>query len=246
MWETHQFYVSYNTNKFNIFTTTKSLSLNLLPNQHPIDIHLLSQKKKEILYLALNTLSNLFSDKIILLCEQTHSNKIVFVKDLCVDKLPFITLENKTKIYYKLFPIADGIITTLNNACILVFTADCIPLFIYNEENMTYGLIHAGRKGIELGIVHSLIAKLAENSNNLTEFKFIIGPHICPECYIVEGKKYSLFDKVKDQLLKFGLKEKQIIRSPFCTFQTQDLFYSYRNEKTDQRNISCITPKIKF
>ncbi len=242
MWEIHQFYVSYNTDKFNIFTTTKLLNL-ISTQKKLIHIPFLTEEKQETLFLTLNTLSSMFFGKIILLCEQTHSNKIVFIKEFDISMLPSIYLDNGNLIHYNIFPVADGIITTLNNACILIFTADCIPLFIYNPENMLYGLVHLGRKGIESGIITNLIDILSKNSNNLDQFRFIIGPHICSKYYIVEGKEYSMSYKVTTQLLKLGINETQIISSTFCTYQDTDLFYSYRRLKTNQRNLSCITPK---
>lgn len=242
MWGTHQFYISYNnTLKFNIFTTIKSLN-SLLFNKKQINISVLTEEKKETLNLTLNAFPYLFSDKIMLLCEQIHGNKIAFLEQP-LSNLPSLELNNGRKVYYHIFPSTDGIITTLSNAFIVIFTADCIPLFVYDEEEMVFGLVHAGRKGIELGIIDNLIEILAKNSQNIAKFKFVIGPHICPKCYIVDGKEYSLTDKIINQLLKLGVNKGNVTSSPFCTCHNSEYFYSYRKDKTECRNISVILPK---
>ena len=65
---------------------------------------------------------------------QVHSNNV-------------ITIDAHSKIHGdQNLPKADAIVTNLKKVVIGVFTADCAPIFLYDEERKIVAVIHAGWK----------------------------------------------------------------------------------------------------
>ena len=69
--------------------------------------------------------------------EQIHSNKVVVVKE---------HPDPNTK--------GDALISNNPNFVLMVKVADCIPVGLYDPQNKAIGLIHAGSKGLQKGIIN--------------------------------------------------------------------------------------------
>ena len=215
--------------KFNIFTTTKNVFCN--KTNLPKILKKLNIPKK-------------FN---ILICEQVHGRKVKFISTPKVVKTYGYRISFNKNI--------DGIITNHNNNLVCIFTADCVPLFFFNEPRNVFGIIHIGRKGVLCGIVESLINKIMKY--DISNFKFILGPHICEKCYkidkkLAKGSKYgfdkktnlfSLKKEIIGRLLKFGINIEKIGVSYFCTYHNNSKFYSYRRGDNEQRIVSLIYNK---
>ena len=151
-----------------------------------------------------------------------------------------ISVIDQNKFFYKK---ADGLITFNKlNYPILIRTADCVPLFFFSKIRNIYGLIHAGRRGTEKRISSRLVKILKNKGLHPEEFRFLIGPSICPDCYEIDREKklnYDLWNTNKQQLIESGVNEKDIFLSNICTKTTNELF-SYREDKTDKRIYNLI------
>lgn len=132
-------------------------------------------------------------------------------------------------------PDTDGLITNYRKIALCVFTADCLPVFLYAPTKNVIGLIHAGRKGTECGISEIAVQRMIKNYGCLPEdITALIGPSIGPCCYPVD-----LWEANKKQLQKCGLVN--IINHEICTGCNTEYFYSYRKEKgIDGRIISIL------
>ncbi len=64
-----------------------------------------------------------------------------------------------------------------------VRTADCVPLFFFDEATRLRALVHAGRAGIGDGIVESCTETLRSLGAHLPTMRVHAGPHIGPCCY---------------------------------------------------------------
>ena len=84
-------------------------------------------------------------NKIPYFLNQVHSDQIFCLKDLSQ------TQDQVSQIN------ADALITHLNKTPIGVFTADCIPILLYDTRLHVVAAIHAGRKGTQKGIVNKTI-----------------------------------------------------------------------------------------
>ncbi len=148
---------------------------------------------------------------------------------------------------------ADGII--IDNSTILtplaIKTADCIPLLVIGQRG--HGLLHAGWRGVQLQIhTQNEVAKLKPTY-------FLIGPHICADCFQVTEEFYDHFpqskelfsqknDKITFDLAKQIEKDLQksfpkakIEKANLCTFCNSN-FNSYRRDKTSLRNWNIYFP----
>ena len=70
--------------------------------------------------------------KKLILMHQTHSNKVEVVNHV---KKKFKNIKS------------DAVITKLKGFGLGVFTADCVPIFLYDKRNQIIGAINAGWKG---------------------------------------------------------------------------------------------------
>ena len=70
-------------------------------------------------------------NKKLILINQIHSSKVVLINNSNINK----------KIE------ADGMMTSLNNIVLGVLTADCAPIFIYDNKNRFVCCLHSGWKG---------------------------------------------------------------------------------------------------
>ncbi len=77
-------------------------------------------------------------------------------------------------------PIADASWTTQKGCVSIVMTADCLPLLITNKQGTLVSAIHAGWKGLHLGIVTKTITEvlLKEKSIQAEDLLVWIGPAI--------------------------------------------------------------------
>lgn len=145
----------------------------------------------------------------------------------------------------------DAIITSVKGVYVCVTIADCTPVLIYDTKNKAVAAVHAGWRGTVAKIVlETLNTMQKEYGTRGEDCLAFIGACICNKNFEVgdevaeqftadekqfnsERKKYfvDLKQANKNQLMKFGVKEKNIEISDYCTIANNDMFYSYRYEK---------------
>ena len=186
----------------------------------------------------IDNINNNSAIKHYLVGEQIHSDKISMIKSIDTDQS-----------HLKEIKESDGLITNLKNTGLIVKTADCVPLLLYDPQKQVIGTIHAGRKGTESEIALKAINLfISEYSSEPKDILAVIGPSICPKCYQIDQEKdlyYDLWQNNKEQLLKAGLEETHIEMSGLCTScNANDRFWSYRKDQTDDcRTFSVISLK---
>ncbi len=177
-------------------------------------------------------------------------------KDAKVDNLIFAEQIHDSKVYscpsgpggyIKLE--TDGLITKNPNQILIIRTADCVPILIYDPDQNKVGAIHAGRKSIMKGIVETAVKDFNCKPSSLI---IGIGPHIRKCCYyfekdikafasgtevekyIEEGKGRFYLDLTQiviDKLLESGVKRENIEDCGICTFCEAERFYSARKRE---------------
>lgn len=95
---------------------------------------------------------------------------------------------------------ADGIITEKKSLAVVVQTADCMPVLMYDEKKV--GALHIGWKGLENSIFSNSLKHF-----NLSNLKVSIGPHAQKCCY-----------EVKDDL------ESKLSLKPYCIYKDKKIF----------------------
>ena len=153
----------------------------------------------------------------------------------------------------------DGLVLREKGVIAVIKTADCVPLFFWNNSYSLAGILHIGWKGLLYGIEQQLLAIVAKDKLSLDEFHFSTGPAIESACYEVGPDLYEEFapKPYRDDIFspkgngKFWLDIKQgislslahsgvglhqVSHSPLCTYCLFPRFPSYRrNGKTGQR-----------
>ena len=76
-------------------------------------------------------------------------------------------------------PEADAAVTAVRGLPIAVITADCAPLALACDDAV--GVVHAGHRGLELGVIEAAVAALREIGNG--PVRAYLGPCIRPARY---------------------------------------------------------------
>ena len=157
---------------------------------------------------------------------------------------------------------ADACYSKDKNVICAVRTADCLPILITDIRGTFVLTIHAGWRGLGIGIIEEAINKI-NSSNDLIVW---LGPCISQENFEVGHDVYEFFNKNDKNCIsafieiskdKFSLsltkaaelKLKSLgvqfiygngITQNYCTYNEVDKFYSYRRDKLTGRMASLI------
>lgn len=78
----------------------------------------------------------------------------------------------------------DGLITNEKNIYLVIKAADCHQIALFDPKNSTIGLIHAGWKGLDMGIIKNAVKSMHDNFHtNPKDLVVELGPSIGPCCY---------------------------------------------------------------
>ncbi len=80
---------------------------------------------------------------------------------------------------------ADAVVSTAAGETIGVVTADCVPVLVAQRGAVV--AIHAGWRGLAKGVIGAAIAALDQNAGSAPERVAVVGPHICPRHYEIDG-----------------------------------------------------------
>jgi YfiH family protein len=98
--------------------------------------------------------------------------------------------------YADAIPETDALITDVPNTPIGVFTADCVPIFLYDPERIAIGIVHAGWRSTVRGIARKTVARMSdEYGSNPAHMWAAFGPSIGPCCYEVGQDVFDAFNQ---------------------------------------------------
>ncbi len=152
------------------------------------------------------------------------------------------------------FPSTDALVTNIPGICLLVLTADCVPVLLYDPLKGVVAAVHAGWRGTVGKIVAQTVQKMEKEYGCApAAIKAAIGPSVGKCCFEVgeevkaefirmdmgvgtwiepgkkTGKYYvDLWEVNRLQLLKAGLLNKHIEVAGICTCCRHEDFFSYR------------------
>ena len=141
----------------------------------------------------------------------------------------------------------DGLITNQTGVPIIIFAADCVPVFFLDKKKKVIALVHSGWKGTVLKISAKCIDKMmAEYGSDPKDIMVAIGPSI-GVCHFEVGDDVadifrdtfgdSVLEKQEkwhvnmQKAIEIQLKEKgieNIIKADICTYCQSDLLFSHR------------------
>lgn len=88
---------------------------------------------------------------------------------------------------------ADGMIAADKDVVLAVTVADCLPVFLWEQEDGKYALVHSGWKGT--GIAGVAAAEMRSGETSGRGVHAAIGPGIGPCCYNVAADRAAEFEK---------------------------------------------------
>ena len=189
-------------------------------------------------------------------CEQVHGNNIALV-----------TRENMgsgAKKYAQTICAADGLVTNLRQAPLMLFFADCVPVLLADSQGDTVAVIHAGWRGSVTDIAAKAVDIMINNYGVQVEnIVAAIGPSIGPSSYEVDKSVWDAAENYHDcfvpttpghwhlnlwqlnrkQLEAKGLLVSNIMCAEVCTFDNKELYFSYRAEKGKTGRLAAIAYK---
>lgn len=146
---------------------------------------------------------------------------------------------------------ADAWLLGREDTGVLILTADCVPLFVWDDKGSFVGLAHCGWRGVAGGLPSKITQAVKEAGAKDAKINAFIGPHINSCCFEVkedvssqfskeavierEGKLFvDLTKEIILQLTKEGLKEEDIKHGCACqcTCCNGEDFFSYRRDHT--------------
>ena len=183
------------------------------------------------------------SDDHLLMPHQVHLTEMAVVDEAFLRK----TAEERQQALEGI----DALMTNIEEVCIGVSTADCIPVLLYDPEHRAVCAIHAGWRGTVKRITEQAVQKMiAVYGSRPADMVAQIGPGISLDSFEVgdevyetfanEGFPMELISKKRDkwhidlptcnrlQLESMGVPAQHISVSPVCTFKQTDSFFSAR------------------
>ncbi len=167
------------------------------------------------------------------------------------------------------YPDTDALVTDSKDIAILLNFADCTPVILYDEINNVGAVAHAGWKGTAQSIAAKTVIFMQKNyGTNPGDVTAVIGPAISLNNYQVDR---NVFDKLKctlnnqyndfytedkatgkfnvdlktinqHQLEELGIS--RIDKCKYCTYDSIDVFFSYRREAGKTARHSAILKLI--
>jgi len=147
---------------------------------------------------------------------------------------------------------ADGFVTNKQGYLLSIFTADCLPVALFDSKKNCVGAVHCGWKSTYKGIAKNAVLRMKRlYGSNPRDIQVRFGPSIQKCCYEVspvlgakfvkrfgkscvqkrDGKVFLDLELANETLLvRCGIPKKNIIKNPHCTMCRKDLFFSYRRD----------------
>lgn len=189
----------------------------------------------------------------LVIADQTHSD----ITHICKINDSGAGLGNNPQI-----PIVDGLATDIEGQFLLVRTADCTPVILYEASGKAVSAIHSGREGTRKNIVGKAVRQLVDHYQcSVSEIIAYIGPGICIDHYEVSEIVYESFNEalreqnltsytqrhrhldiratIFKQLIQAGISFKNIENINICTYENMD-YFSFRRDGTKNRQINIV------
>lgn len=213
-----------------------------------------------------------------IICSELKINprSLVFAAQTHTNKVRVTGLSDHGKGIYRErdYDNIDALITNNPGTTLIILTADCVPVSIYDPVQKAIGLAHSGWRGTASEIVCETISAMKNEYNSKPEDLIIsTGPSICKSCYEVsldvvnEFKKTYNIDEMKQLIeqvseehflldlneaikisaLKMGVKPENFEITGLCTNCNHELLFSHRatgGKRGTLASFLCLKPTV--
>jgi len=153
-------------------------------------------------------------------------------------------------------PGFDGLVTDQRDVYLCIKTADCIPIFLWDDERKIISALHSGRAGTEQNIAGKAVEIMKNKFRcDPRNIRVELGPAICGRCYPVDKNTFDNFvletgieqtqpnlnlkKVIISNLLEMGIRSNNIFDHQICTKENKN-YYSFREDQTKERQVSII------
>jgi len=151
---------------------------------------------------------------------------------------------------------ADGIVTASTGLPLFCFSADCVPVLLWDGQGRAAGAVHCGWRSTVSDVLGNAVRAILALGAEIPELRAAIGPAIGPCCFETDdevpdavtawlgGDTEGLFRRRADgktlvdlkganarRLMQLGVPEAQIDISEECTFCCHEKYWSHRYTK---------------
>lgn len=183
------------------------------------------------------------------LCQSLSINNLVFADQVHGTSVSIINEPPTTT------PKCDILITSSPNIALAIKHADCQAAIFYDPEHHVLAAVHAGWKGLSDNIYKKTIQTLEKKFETKPNALICtISPSIGPCHMEFKGYKDSFPESMwnyaddkshmnlwllaYDQLIASGLESEHIALTELCTYEHEELFFSYRRNKECGRMVT--------
>ncbi len=177
---------------------------------------------------------------------QTHSDRIISISD-DKDAAHFLSLPQQE---------ADAWLFTASGWGAAIQTADCVPLFLFDEQGRAFALAHCGWRGVVKRLPFKTARALQETGRCGKIFGWL-GPHIQVCCFEVQADVAAQFSskslhredgkifvnlnlEIISQLKEAGIEPLDVKTPYYCTCGDEKNFFSWRRNHIRQNLLSFI------
>lgn len=179
-------------------------------------------------------------------------DKTVLAKQTHTDNIRIVTNDDMGKGITRESDIedTDGLVCNIPEIALVVFSADCVPVLLFDPIRKVVAAVHAGWRGTVKQIAAKCVKLMEDCFGSRPEnILAAIGPSIGPCCFEVGedtvanfGKEYitekpngkyniNLWAHNRNGLVRAGLLPENIDICKRCTVCENDRFYSYRSHR---------------
>lgn len=144
---------------------------------------------------------------------------------------------------------SDGLVTREPGLALVILTADCVPVLLFDPVRRAIGAAHAGWRGTVAGVASATVRAMQENFGSTpADLRVALGPSIAQADYEVGPEVAEQFEtRFLDsrgrldvaganaaQLVAAGVRAEHVERAQVSTFAAPERFFSYRRQTKEQ------------
>jgi polyphenol oxidase len=197
------------------------------------------------------------------------------ILSLAPERILFLDQEHKDRILYvdSSMPAdaycagaADALITNAEELCLVIRTADCVPIFLLDPVKKCIAAVHSGWRSSELDIsgksVKELVARFGSLPSDIIAYilpsigpdSYEVGKDVAekfPDKYVINNNRYflDLWKTVEHSLFSAGITREHCFTTTECTVKSDRLFSHRKGDLGRTLNFiyvtrtACVTSK---
>ncbi|MFP4650271.1 MAG: peptidoglycan editing factor PgeF [Desulfobacterales bacterium] len=187
----------------------------------------------------------------------TGASDLIFLNQVHGARVSVINTPDDARSAARSPAAADAVISGVPGAGLVIQTADCQPVMLFDPKRHAAANIHSGWRGSIADVTGACVKAMHKNFGTDPADLFAgIGPSLGPCCaefvnyrdeipeafwgYRDQKSRFNFWRITIDQLKASGVREENIETSGICTRCNPHLFFSYRAEGTSKRSAAVI------